>query len=111
PAITEEPRADPRATREDDNSRDTKTTSPPSAARCGLEGSSSLAGFDHLVRHHNVRGPIDFPFSESRSVRPGALEFYKASITSSDLVIGETTSNRRLTMSQRRRARTTAAAR
>jgi hypothetical protein len=30
----------------------------------------SLAGFDQSVRHHNVRGPIDFPLSDSYRSEP-----------------------------------------
>ena len=40
-----------------------RATNPSGAARCGLRGSSSLAGFGQLVRRHGRAWPDRLPFS------------------------------------------------
>jgi hypothetical protein len=74
-----------------------KITNPSGAARRDLRGSSSLAGFDQSVRHHTcvVRSTS---LVRMVSVPLGALEFCKATVTSSDLVTGEAASNHRFTV-------------
>ena len=75
-----------------------QVTNPSGAARCGLRGSSSLAGFDHSVRRHERAWSDRLPFSGWYRSHPVLWNSDKATVTSSDLVTGEATSNLRLTM-------------
>jgi hypothetical protein len=80
-----------------------KTTNPSVAARCYLRGSSSWR--DSIYRFDSTTC-VDRSTSlfRSVSVRIGALEFFKATVVTSNPTTDETTSNRRPTVPQQRPA-------
>jgi hypothetical protein len=77
-------------------------TNPSGAARRCLRGSSLLAGFDRLVRHHGVRGLIDFPLSDSYRSESVLWNSSKRTVVASNLPTGVTASNRRPTVPRQR---------